>query len=122
MKPSHVVSLKQQAAKWSAGDDFVLMMLVGKVSYAQIALRLGRSATAVQRRASAKGYSARDGWRTDRKTREGQLQALREQMLAAGEDELSEYLVVPQEEEPLLPHSGSREYHREYKRRRKQQG
>jgi hypothetical protein len=121
-KTSHVLSLKKQASKWSAQDDFVLMMLVGKVSYAQIAMRLGRSASAVQRRASLKGYSAREGWRTDKKTRKAQLEALRNEMLLAGEEELSGYLEVPQEEEPLLPHPGSREYNRLYKQRQRKQG
>lgn len=73
-------------------EDFVLEQLVGKVSYQQIALRLGRAPSAVQRRASNKGYSARKNWAKDRATRREQLDKLQAQRLTMTESELAQYL------------------------------
>ena len=73
-------------------EDFVLENLVGKVSYRMIALKLGRSETAVQRRASSKNLSARKNWRSDKATRLEQLDNLHVQRLTMTESELAEYL------------------------------
>jgi hypothetical protein len=73
-------------------EDFVLESLVGKVSYRMIALRLGRTPSAVQRRASLKGWSARQNWAGDRARRGEQLQALSEARLSVPESELAPYL------------------------------
>lgn len=79
-------------AKWSPMEDFVLEQLVGKVSYQLIALRLGRSPQAVQRRASNKGLSARKNWEKDRETRRTQLDKLQARNLTMSESELLDYL------------------------------
>lgn len=73
-------------------EDFVLEQLVGKVTYQQIALRLGRDPGAVQRRASYKGFSARKNWEKDRLTRREQVDKLQAQHLMMSESELAEYL------------------------------
>lgn len=70
----------------------MLESLVGKVSYQMIALRLGRSAGAVQRRASYKGLSARKNWKQDRATRTEQRQRLHTQRLTMAEADLADYL------------------------------
>lgn len=79
-------------ARWSPMEDFVLSQLVGKVSYQLIALRLGRSPSAVQRRASYQGLSQRRNWRADRATRREQLERLQTQRLTMSADELADYL------------------------------
>lgn len=79
-------------ARWTPMEDFVLENLVGKVSYQMIALRLGRSETAVQRRASYKGWSARANWQADKATRREQLDNLQERNLTMSESELADYL------------------------------
>lgn len=121
MKDFHGLTFTRQANKWSPKDDFVLMMLVGKQSYKAISLALGRSEAAVNRRAARMGWSQREGWRTDRETRAKQIEALRKQFLESEEEDLSEYLEIS-DEEPLLPHIGSAGYHRERRKRLKQEG
>lgn len=66
----------------------MLESLVGKVSYQQIAIKLGRPAQGVQKRASEKGFSARRAWRQDKAMREAQQSG----RLLASEEELSQYL------------------------------
>lgn len=87
-----LTSPHKEHSTWSPMEDFVLEALVGKVSYQLIALRLGRSASAVQRRASYKGYSARKKWRADKATRRFQLDALDAARLTASEEDLAAYL------------------------------
>jgi hypothetical protein len=86
------MTAQQESRSWSPMEDFVLESLVGKASYQMIALRLGRAPSAVQRRASAKGYSARERWRADKTTRRAQLDALDRARLTASEDDLAAYL------------------------------
>lgn len=82
----------REHAAWSPMEDFVLESLVGKVSYQMIALRLGRSPGAVQRRASYKGLSARKNWAGDRARRAEQLGALEARRLTMSEADLADYL------------------------------
>lgn len=82
----------QEHSHWSAMEDFVLESLVGKVSYRMIALRLGRTPSAVQRRASMKGWSARQNWAGDRNRRREQVDALTAARLSVPESELTAYL------------------------------
>lgn len=79
-------------ARWSPMEDFVLDQLVGKVSYRLIALRLGRTPGAVQRRASYKGLSQRQNWRSDKKTRSAQLDKVNAERLTMTAEELAAYL------------------------------
>lgn len=114
---SHVVSLKSQRAnRWQPEEDFVLMMLVGKVPYAQIALRLGRTKHAVEHRASKKGYSQRQEQAGDRETHKNRSEALREASLRLTEDDLAEFL-PDCDDDPVLPHYGTRVYWREKQRK-----
>ena len=75
-------------ARWTPLEDFVLEQLVGKVTYEQIALKLGRSPGAVQRRASYKGLGQWQNQRRDKGVRKMQ----QERALRATEEELAEYL------------------------------
>ena len=115
-KVSHVTSYAHEAKRWSPQEDFTLMLMVGSHSYAAIALRLGRSASAVQRRASLKGYSARQEWSGDRETRTRLREARSEEILLTPEEDLTAYVVECDEEPPVTTVPGSRTYHREYKR------
>lgn len=73
-------------------EDVVLETLVGKVSYRLIALKLGRSPSAVQRRASYKGLSARRSWAKDKWTRREQLDMLSTRNLCLSDIDLADYL------------------------------
>jgi hypothetical protein len=111
-------SLTSRANRWSPEEDFVLEMLVGKHSYAEIALRLGRSATAVQRRASNKKLTARGEWRGDAETRK----RLAEIRLMADAEDLSAYLPPePVTEVPVGHRPGDRTYQRDWKRKNREQ-
>lgn len=87
-KVSHVGSVNNEANKWSLMDDWALAVMVGKLTYRQIAVRLGRTETSVQRRASHKRLSAHAERRKDREAR----QAHQERLLAESEESLSKYL------------------------------
>lgn len=114
-KTSHVSSAKTEANRWSAKDDFTLAMLAGSHTYEEIALSLGRSPEAVQRRASRKGLKVRESSSADAKVKESRKRVAELNRLKAEEEDLSEFLVEC-DEPPALPLPGSREYQREYKR------
>lgn len=84
--------LPRVGSKWTVRDDFVLMMLVGVETYAQIALRLGRSESAVQRRASYKGYSAKAERRAAKAALTSKQVGTMLQNLNLTEDDLADYL------------------------------
>lgn len=113
-KISYVTSARTEASKWTATEDTILFLMVGSgATYAQIALRLGRSEGAVQRRASRNGLSQRAEASAQGKTRKNLSEARRTALLAAEEASLAAY--VPEcDEDPVIPHTGGRTYHREY--------
>lgn len=117
-KTSHVTSVKKEANKWSPQDDFTLMILTGTHTYQEIALRLGRSKEAVQRRASRMGLKPLEEAAQDAEIAEIAKKRAEKALLEASEEDLSEFLVEC-EEEPAKPLTGGRTYHREYKRSRK---
>lgn len=101
--------------QWTPTEDTVLFLMVGRYSYAQIALRLGRSAGSVQRRASRKGFLARKEHQDASESRMEYRKNFQNSILTAPEEDLMAY--VPEcDEPPVLPHAGNRVYQREYKR------
>ena len=114
-KTSYAKSLKSEASRWTPTDLFVLELLAGTHSYEEIALRLGRTPSAVQRQASRKGLRVRASASGDRAARAAQEHLADIARLRAEEESLAEF--VPDcDEPPTNPRAGSREYHRNYKR------
>lgn len=86
------MAMPRSHAKWTVQDDFVLMLLVGKHTFKEIALRLGRSESAVQRRSSHLKYSAQAERKEVREARRDQIEEALIRYLYATEADLVEYL------------------------------
>lgn len=115
---SKISSVTREANRWTAKEDLIIYLLVSSHTFAEIGLRLGRTGSAVQRRASRKGYLRRVEEREATETRASLSRARRDEILRTDEVFLAAY--VPEcDEEPVLPHAGSRTYHREYKRKQR---
>lgn len=120
-KISHVKTAKKEADQWSFVEEATLRILVGTFTYEQIALRLGRTPSAVQLRASRLGLSPRAHAGKERIIAEAEAVEAQEARLRASEEDLAEFLVEC-DEKPAEPHVGGREYHREYWRKHRKEG
>ena len=119
-KVSHVSSAQREASRWTAKDTFILQLMAGTSSYEEIALALGRSEEAVQRKASRMGLKIREKAASEAAAEKFDRRLAEAARLSTPAADLSEFLVEC-DEEPAEPRPGSRTYHRNYKQRRKQE-
>lgn len=115
MKPfkSHVLSAAESSKKWSPQDDFALLMMWGNHPLEQIALRLGRTPWAVEAHVKARGWGLSKQIRAAKAQARAELALFKKQLLSEDPESLQEFCAVP-DEDPVLPHTADREYHRKY--------
>lgn len=112
---SHVVSVKAEASKWTAREDFILQMLAGTQSYREIAPQLGRTPVAVMRRGTALKLRVSQTAAAELAAERLKEQQRKEELLLAEAESLAEFL--PEcDEPPVLPHVAGSEYFRLKKR------
>lgn len=112
---SHVLSIKKEAGKWTAKEDFALRLLAGTMSYRQIAPQLGRTYYSVMRRGTALKLRVSQEAAAELAMSRLAEQQRKEALLLADEESLAEFL--PEcSEPPVLPHVAGSEYFRLKKR------